>query len=461
MQKFLGTIPFPPTGAQERAIADIVNDFTKPHPMARLLEGDVGSGKDARCRGGSIRGRLVATARIARVGNAAGRLHGADRNLGGSAFPIIHRVFLKGSCRRKDLIIALITGSGCKKFPSKVSKVKATDISRAQLLKWVANGEIAMVVGTHALIQKSVVFQHLALAIVDEQHRFGTRQRRALAQKNSGSERKGAENFALRNSPPTGGSDSPRSKFSAPLRSPASEISAPHFLSMTATPIPRTLALTLYGDLDISVLDELPPGRAKITTKIVKTKDRAIAYEAVRAELKKGRQAYVICPRIEEPDPAEDQRAQAKSAKAEAKRLQKDVFPEYAVGLFHGAMTPNEKDGVMKDFSDNTIQILVATSVVEVGINVPNATAIIIEGAERFGLAQLHQLRGRIMRSSHPPLCFLLPEHRGEISMKRLESARDVPTTDSSSRKPISKPVVRATYLVDGNGACPTSVWRR
>jgi ATP-dependent DNA helicase RecG len=191
---------------------------------------------------------------------------------------------------------------------------------------------------------------------------------------------------------------------------------------MTATPIPRTLALTLYGDLDISVLDELPPGRAKITTKIVKAKDRASAYEAVRAELKKGRQAYVICPRIEEPDPAKINALQAKSAKAEAKRLQKDIFPEYQIGLLHGAMTPTEKDSVMKDFSDNKIQLLVATSVVEVGINVPNATAIIIEGAERFGLAQLHQLRGRIMRSSHPPLCFLLPESTGEMSSKRLKA---------------------------------------
>lgn len=191
---------------------------------------------------------------------------------------------------------------------------------------------------------------------------------------------------------------------------------------MTATPIPRTLALTLYGDLDISVLDELPPGRAKITTKIVKAKDRGTAYDAVRSELKKGHQAYVICPRIEEPDPAKINALQAKSAKAEAKRLQKEVFPEYEIGLLHGAMTPSEKDAVMKDFSDNKIQLLVATSVVEVGINVPNATAIIIEGAERFGLAQLHQLRGRIMRSSHPPLCFLLPESTSEMSSKRLKA---------------------------------------
>ncbi len=279
--------------------------------------------------------------------------------------------------------IALITGSGCKKFPSKVNKNGATDISRAQLLKWVASGEIAMLVGTHALIQKSVKFQHLAYVIVDEQHRFGTRQRALLAKKHD---------------------------------------VLPHFLSMTATPIPRTLALTIYGDLDLSLLDELPPGRAVITTKIVKPKERDAAYEAVRAELKKGRQAFVICPRIEEPDPAKINALQATSAKAEAKRLAKDVFPEYHIGLLHGAMKPKEKEDVMREFVAGDIDILVATSVVEVGVNVPNATVILIEGAERFGLAQLHQLRGRVMRSSHPPYCFLLPESKSELSMKRLKA---------------------------------------
>jgi ATP-dependent DNA helicase RecG len=191
---------------------------------------------------------------------------------------------------------------------------------------------------------------------------------------------------------------------------------------MTATPIPRTLALTIYGDLDISVLDELPPGRAKITTKIIGPNDRAKCYEEVRQRVASGRQAYVICPRINEPDPAKINALMAKSAKAEAARLQKEVFPEFQIGLLHGAMKPKEKDEVMAQFTAGTIQILVATSVVEVGVNVPNATVILIEGAERFGLAQLHQLRGRVMRSSHPPLCFLLPATKGEVSMKRLRS---------------------------------------
>jgi ATP-dependent DNA helicase RecG len=251
----------------------------------------------------------------------------------------------------------------------------------------VAQGEIAMLVGTHALIQKSVKFQHLSYTIVDEQHRFGTRQRAALAHKST----------------ETG-------------------VALPHFLSMTATPIPRTLALTIYGDLDLSILDELPPGRAKITTSIVKKDERAQAYDVVKRELLLGRQAFVICPRIEEPDPEKIGALQAKSAKAEEVRLKKDVFPEFEIGLLHGAMKSKEKDAVMARFAAGEIQILVATSVVEVGINVPNATVIMIEGAERFGLAQLHQLRGRIMRSSHAPYCFLLPETSSELSMKRLRA---------------------------------------
>jgi ATP-dependent DNA helicase RecG len=191
---------------------------------------------------------------------------------------------------------------------------------------------------------------------------------------------------------------------------------------MTATPIPRTLALTIYGDLDLSILDELPPGRAKVSTEIVPKEKRAEAYEMIRAELANGRQAYVICPRIEEPDPAKINALQAKSAKAEAKRLAKDVFPDYEVGLLHGSMRPNEKDEVMEAFARGKIHILVATSVVEVGINVPNATEMIIEGAERFGLAQLHQLRGRIQRSSRPPRCFLFPETAGGPALSRLRA---------------------------------------
>ncbi len=384
-RRFLDSITFPPTMAQERAVAEILADFGKAHPMARLLEGDVGSGKT-----------LVAAATAYAVVNSRppGRTSGTLQVAYMAPTEILANQHFQSFIeyfKELPINIALMTGSGCKKFPSKVAKGKATSISRAQLLKWVEGGEIAMLVGTHALIQKSVKFRHLAYAIVDEQHRFGTRQRRALAHKGD---------------PSTG----------------SGRVPTPHFLSMTATPIPRTLSLTLYGDLDLSLLDELPPGRAKIATQIVKPGKRADAYEAVRAELKKGRQAYVICPRIEEPDPAKINALQAKSAKAEAKRLKTEIFPEYEVGLLHGAMKPSEKDEVMRRFTNGEIQVLVATSVVEVGVNVPNATAIMIEGAERFGLAQLHQLRGRVMRSSNPPICFLLSDSKSDISLKRLRT---------------------------------------
>jgi len=423
VNEFLDTIPFPPTNAQIRAIDDILKDLEKSHPMARLLEGDVGSGKT-----------LVAAASCYAVvtsrppGRESGTLQVAymapTEILATQHFQSFIEYF-----SHLPINIGLITGSGCKKFPSKIGKGKSTDVSRTQLLKWVKNGEIAMLVGTHALIQKSVEFQHLAYTIIDEQHRFGTKQRRALAKKNgdalplplAGGGREGVEDNHVRSNSSTQPQPSP-TRGGRTLTSSESRTPLPHFLSMTATPIPRTLALTIYGDLDLSILDELPPGRAKITTRIVKKADRAQAYEEVRAELVKGRQAYVICPRIEEPDPEKINAVQAKSVKAEAKRLQKDVFPEYEIGLLHGAMKPKEKDEVMKAFERNEIQVLVATSVVEVGVNVPNATAIMIEGAERFGLAQLHQLRGRVMRSSHPPICFLLPETTGEVSLKRLKA---------------------------------------
>lgn len=374
---FLSTIPFPPTGAQRRSIDEIIVDFSRPHPMARLLEGDVGAGKTLVAAAAA---HAVVTSRPPR--RESGTLQVAymapTEILARQHFESFIDLF-----KHLPISIGLITGSGAWKYPSKSRSGAATTISRAQLLKWVAGGEIAILIGTHALIQKKVQFKHLALCIVDEQHRFGTAQRRALAHKGD---------------------------------------AAPHFLSMTATPIPRTLALTLWGDLDLSVLDELPPGRVQIRTRVLDGKTRPEGYAAIAAELAKGRQAYVICPRIDEPDPAKWNAVQAKSATSEAKRLQKDVFPKHRVGLLHGAMTPSEKDDVMEDFTKGLIDILVATSVVEVGVNVPNATAIMIEGAERFGLAQLHQLRGRVQRSSHPPVCFLIAETAGTNALKRLRA---------------------------------------
>jgi ATP-dependent DNA helicase RecG len=375
LESFIKTLPFVLTGAQKRAVDEIARDFQKQNPMARLLEGDVGSGKTAVAAATSY---AVVTSRPLK--RKSGTLQVAymapTEILAGQHFQSFIEHF-----KKLPINIGLITGSGCYKFPSKINKDKPTKISRAQLLKWVKNGEIAMLIGTHALIQKSVEFQNLAYVIVDEQHRFGTKQRRALAKKHD---------------------------------------TVPHFLSMTATPIPRTLALTIYGDLDISVLDELPPGRASVETKILTAKKASVAHGKIREEIDAGHQAYIICPRIEEADPKKAMALRVKSVKAEAERLKKEVFPDKTIGLLHGKLKPSEKDKVMEKFSNGIIDILVATSVVEVGINVPNATTILIEGAERFGLAQLHQLRGRVLRSRHKAYCFLLPEKVGDVARERL-----------------------------------------
>ncbi len=374
---FMREFPFESTTAQKRAIDAILKDMYSGRPMSRLLEGDVGSGKTA----------VAATAAFAAVrtrpeGQTFGTLQVAymapTEILAKQHFLSFIKYF-----EHFPINIGLITGSGCYKFPSKVKRGAATAISRTQLLKWVAGGEIPVVIGTHALIQKSVQFKHLALVIIDEQHRFGTNQRKKLARK---------------------------------------EVRLPHLLSMTATPIPRTLALTVYGDLDLTLLDEMPPGRKPIITELVKPNERAKAYALMHEQLAAGRQAYVICPRIDEPDPDKAFALMAKSVKEEAKRLKKEIFPDYSIEILHSKMKPAEKDAVMQKFAAHEIDILVATSVVEVGVNVPNATMIFIEGAERFGLAQLHQLRGRVVRSNHQAYCFVCPESRGETTLARLKS---------------------------------------
>ncbi len=376
VDSFMNDFPFSATRAQKHAIAAILKDMAQGHPMSRLLEGDVGSGKTA----------VAATISYAAVttrpqGQTFGTLQVAymapTEILAKQHFESFISYF-----RSFPINIGLITGSGCYKFPSKISKNKATTISRAQLLKWVANGEIPILIGTHALIQKSVQWKHLALVIIDEQHRFGTNQRRALARK---------------------------------------ETRIPHLLSMTATPIPRTLALTIYGDLDLTLLDEMPPGRKPVITDIIKPEQRKKMYETIRTELQAGRQAYVICPRIDEPDPEKAFALLTKSVKEEAKRLQKEVFPEYRIAILHSKMKPAEKDAVMQAFANHDSDILVATSVVEVGVNVPNATIILIEGAERFGLAQLHQLRGRVIRSTHQAYCFICPQTKSALPLARLK----------------------------------------
>ncbi len=388
---FIGRFPFKHTEAQTKAINTMLTDMQKPHPMARLLEGDVGSGKTAVAATLSyavIKNRppkspplnpLLGKEGRQSYGNLQVAYMAPTEILATQHFENFIQYF-----KHTGISVGLITGSGCRKFPTKVASAKEpwTTISRAQLLKWVANGEIPILIGTHALIQKSVVFKHLALAIIDEQHRFGTMQRKKLVTK---------EGFA------------------------------PHLLSMTATPIPRTLALTIYGDLDLSILDQMPAGRKPIITEIVLPAHREKTYDFIRTEMAQGRQLYVICPRIDEPDPEKEGAVQARSVTAEAAHLRK-IFPQYSVGILHSKMTPAKKDEVMEAFSNHSIDILCATSVVEVGVNVPNATLIIIEGAERFGLAQLHQLRGRVIRSNHQAYCYLFPQSTGDTALKRLKA---------------------------------------
>ena len=379
IQKFTECFTFALTGAQRHAITSITDDFRKGSPMARLLEGDVGSGKTA-----------VAAATAYAV--ITSRPKGQDFGNLQVAYMCPTEILAKQQFENfisffshLPINIGLITSSGCQKFPSKVNPHGATDISRSQLLKWAANGEIPILVGTHSLIQKTVRFKHLAYAIIDEQHRFGVAQRKALVHK---------------------------------------EKIVPHLLSMTATPIPRTLALTIYGDLDLTVLDELPPGRKPIITEVVAPQKRDDVYEKIRNELQAGRQAYIITPRIDEPDPDKEFAVQAKSAKAEAKRLKEKVFPEFEVGVMHSKLKDTDKEQVMEDFKDGKITILVSTSVVEVGVNVPNATVIVIEGAERFGLSQLHQLRGRVLRSPHQAYCYVFTETAGAKTVERLHALK-------------------------------------
>jgi len=374
--EFLGRFPFRPTESQTKSIETILSDMKRNQPMSRLLEGDVGSGKTL----------VAAAAAFATVstrpnnqsfGNLQVAYMTPTEILATQQFESFIKYF-----EHLGLNVGLLTGSGCRKFPSKINPKSWTDISRAQLLKWVANGEIPILIGTHALIQKTVKFKNLALVVIDEQHRFGTAQRRKLVRKDN---------------------------------------VAPHLLSMTATPIPRTLALTIYGDLDLSLLSEMPSGRKPIITEIVTPDKREDTYEKIKSELESGRQLYIICPRIADD---EESNMEMKSVTTEAKRLKKEVFQKYEIGILHSKMSKQKKEEVMEQFAKHELDILVATSVVEVGVNVPNATNIIIEGAERFGLAQLHQLRGRVVRSNHQAYCYVFANAKSTKTLDRLKALK-------------------------------------
>ncbi|OGZ46502.1 MAG: hypothetical protein A3J54_01975 [Candidatus Ryanbacteria bacterium RIFCSPHIGHO2_02_FULL_45_13b] len=368
LEELTQRLPFALTGAQRTSTRQILEDFSRPHPMARLLEGDVGSGKT-----------LVAVL-------ASLAVHSAGYQVAYMApTEILARQHFEEFCKHLKYFRAtmgLLTSSECRKFPSKIDPSGSTHIAKSQLLRWVKDGTIDILIGTHALIQKSVVCKNLALVIVDEQHRFGVGQRSKLAQKGK----------------------------------------TPHFLSMTATPIPRTLALTIYGDLALSLLDEMPPGRVKPITKIVPPAKRADTYEFIRANITSGGQVFVICPKIETKEDNSARSAEIKAVKDEYQRLAKDIFPKFRLAMLHGKLKPKEKEQIVSDFRDKKIDILVSTSVIEVGIDIPNASVIIIEGADRFGLASLHQFRGRVGRAGQVSYCFLFTDSKNKKTLERLQA---------------------------------------
>jgi len=383
IKDFVDSLPFKLTNAQRISAWNIIKDLEKPRPMNRLLEGDVGSRKTLVA--------LIAALAVIRSGYQAAFMAPTEilahqhfteaiRRFGGK-----HTLSpsQEGNTDKKDLniTIALLTASENKTYENSKEK----EISRKKLLEKIKNGEINLLIGTHSLIQEQVIFKNLAFSIVDEQHRFGIDQRAKMQR----------EILSIKDGMKT----------------------VPHLLSMTATPIPRTLALTVYGDLDLSILDEMPKGRQKIITKLVAPANRELAYKFIRDQVKKGRQVFVICPLIEESDALE-----VRSATQEYEKLKNKIYPDLKIGLLHGKMKSKEKEKVMKEFSGGKVNILVSTSVVEVGIDIPNASIMLIEGADRFGLAQLHQFRGRVGRGEHQSFCFLFTDSTASATHKRLKA---------------------------------------
>jgi ATP-dependent DNA helicase RecG len=353
-------LPFALTTAQERVIAQLYADLARPHPMHRLLQGDVGSGK-------TVVALFAALVAIENGYQAA--FMAPTELLAEQHFATISRL-----TAALDVRAALLTG-------------EAARSGRKRLHAALASGEIQLAVGTHALIQEDVRMPHLGLGVVDEQHRFGVLQRAAVLRR-------------LR------GEDDARS---------------PHILLMTATPIPRTLAMTIYGDLDVSILDQLPPGRKPVRTMIFNEAERGRVYQLVKRELDQGRQGYVVYPLVEA-----SEKEDLRDATTMARELGENVFAGYRVGLLHGQMKSQQKDEVMRRFRAGDVQLLFATTVIEVGVDVPNASVMVVEHAERFGLSQLHQLRGRVGRGSDHALCLLVaPYHRGEDVYRRLKAMRD------------------------------------
>ncbi|MFQ5615511.1 MAG: ATP-dependent DNA helicase RecG [Anaerolineales bacterium] len=348
-------LPYTLTGAQQRAINDIRIDLASGHPMNRLLQGDVGAGKTV----------------VAAMGIAMVTRRGPQAALMAPTSILAEQHYKS----LKELLAA-------KRVPLRPEQIRlmvgaTPESEKAKIRAGLQSGEIKLVVGTHALIEAPVIFDDLQLVIIDEQHRFGVKQRAALREKGDN----------------------------------------PHLLVMTATPIPRSLALTVYGDLDLSVMDEMPPGRQEISTHILYPLERERAYTLIKREVENGRQAFIIYPLVEE-----SEKSEAKAAVEEHARLQKGVFPKLSLGLLHGRLKPDEKEAAMTHFRDGEHHILVSTSVVEVGVDVPNATVMLIEGANHFGLAQLHQFRGRVGRGKSKSYCLLIPNTDDAVENERLSA---------------------------------------
>ena len=367
--EFYSLLPFTPTGAQKRAVADCIEDMQSDRMMNRLIQGDVGSGKTA------VAGAVIYT--VIKNG-AQAALMAPTEILATQHFESFKKLFAS-----TDVRVALLTGS-----------VKAGE--KKETKRALCNGEIDLIVGTHALIQNDVEFENLGLVCTDEQHRFGVQQRANLAMKGDN----------------------------------------PHLMVMSATPIPRTLGLIIYGDLDISLLDELPPGRQEIRTDVVTSAYHKRIYKFIRDAVDRGEQAYIVCSLVDEGE------SDLISAKEYADNLAKNEFVGYSVGLLHGKMKPAEKDKVMQSFAEGETQILVSTTVVEVGVDVPNATVMLIENADRFGLSQLHQLRGRVGRGKNKSYCILVSDNKSDSSRERLQVMKhtsngfDIADYDLKSRGP-------------------------
>jgi ATP-dependent DNA helicase RecG len=369
VKAFVDRLPFSLTGAQKKSAWQILGDLEKDRPMNRLLNGDVGSGKTVVA--------ALASLQVAHSGHQVALLAPTEV-LARQHFEGISQLF-----RDEPFEVALLTQA--------YQMIGNETVSRATLAKAIQSGIVRVIIATHAVLQKDVRFNNLALVIVDEQHRFGVAQRAYLQQE--------------------------ASKINDGLPG-----AIPHFLTMTATPIPRTLALAFFGNLDLSLLDEMPKSRKPILTRIAKSDaDRRYVYDFIRRQVREGRQAFVILPLVE----TSQALGEVKAAVAEHKRLAEEVFPDLKVGLLHGRMKAKEKESVMADFKDRKSDILVATAVVEVGIDIPNATVILIEDADRFGLAQLHQFRGRVGRGEHQSYCFLFPGENASVENERLQAMVD------------------------------------